>query len=459
MSVSRFLMLLVAVSFAYFKIPLKKLNKEALVNSTSTDLPTTQSMSSSLLYNYYNLQYIADIYVGSSLKWFSVLVSTTSPHLWIPSTSCIYCHASFSYFDPSTSSTYKYIGSNYKASYSFGYAKGDLSSDIFGIGDDTFIYVYDQKFILAHEDSGFDAAYFDGVLGLEYGYLSFGYPTFLDKLKAQGQISRKLFSVYLNDNYFLGSSYDGSAITFGGYDLAAYSSSSSVKYVYLDKNNGKWQLKLSKLYVEGWSISSGTFTANFDVGNGLIVAPPTEFYNITSDIALYGDCWWSGGFLNCDCGFSYSIYDYPIISFKLGSYYTFGLNPWDYFYQADSTTCILLFGMGTDSITWNLGDPFFRKYYTIFDADYAMIGFADALRYSTTALAANTSSINKIKTVDREALIQKEKSDQSGAENSTSIYYWAISGILLACLSGFIYLSYKIKRASDQGIPYHKISA
>mmetsp|Transcript_28709 Transcript_28709/g.28380 ORF Transcript_28709/g.28380 Transcript_28709/m.28380 type:complete len:211 (+) Transcript_28709:445-1077(+) len=204
--------------------------------------------------------------------------------------------------------------------------------------------IKNQNFILANQNDGFDGAFFDGVLGLEYNF-TMGYLTFFDRLHSSKQISNKIFSVYLSDNGFQGSSYDTSAITFGGYDLF-YAQNKEIKYVNLTDRAGRWSVPLSEVKLDDFIISTKPSTVFFDVGASVIYAPKTEFDNIVSKISEFGSCRHERGHFVCDCS-NYSINSYPSISFSLGmgTVDSFSLDPQNYFLKHDSY-CYLLLGVG-----------------------------------------------------------------------------------------------------------------
>mmetsp|Transcript_397 Transcript_397/g.425 ORF Transcript_397/g.425 Transcript_397/m.425 type:complete len:263 (+) Transcript_397:556-1344(+) len=262
-----------------------------------------------------------------------------------------------------------------------------------------------------------------------------------------------MFSVYLGDNDFLGSYYDGSAIIFGGYDLETYAQSSEIKYVNLHQINGKWQVQLSNLKVNNYPVSPNYFQAFIDVGTTLMHAPQAEFNSIINTIAMAGQCRVEDNWLVCDCGMYYDINNYPSISFVLGSVHSFSLEPQNYFYKY-GTSCYLLFGISPSPNAWIIGDVFLRKYYTIFDADYARMGFALAKTKKFTKLSsflgADVNPINGAK---------EQPEPQKGFQISTILFYGIISGILLGFLSGFIYLFFNIQNKNSEKFYYQKINA
>lgn len=82
-------------------------------------------------------------------------------------------------------------------------------------------------------------------MGLAFKKLSENYSTVLDNLKDQGQISSKIFSLYLGDNKVgVADTIPNSAIIFGGYDLFTYAQNSIIRYVNSFSSTGYWAASL-----------------------------------------------------------------------------------------------------------------------------------------------------------------------------------------------------------------------
>ncbi|CAG9333911.1 unnamed protein product [Blepharisma stoltei] len=460
--------LLIAASSAYIKIPLKNLAenpKQLIVENYSTNPSTVEWTPTSYLKNYINMQYFAQIYIGSPPQLFNVQISTASPWLWIPSTKCQFsCHKCSNYFDFLLSSSYKLLSQNYKIYYGAGFIRGDLSSESFSIGDNKGLFIKNQTFILVNQDGGFNDAIYDGILGLEYNSQWLKYPTFLDNLKRQGQISRKIFSVFLSDNGFSGIQSDGSAIIFGGFDLESYSENQDIQYVDLLQNNGRWQTSLSELKVDGDQITSRNSEATFGIGIGLMYAPQAEFNSIYKELSDEGDCWIENSFVLCDCGESYKLDDYPEISFVLGLDHKFTLEPQNYFYKYGSK-CYLLFGVNPIEYGWIIGDVFMRKYYTIFDADFGRIGlalaktrkFVKAVDY--VAYDKNEANLSEETFLKKsEIAYQNSNSDGISIKNADVFIYQACFLVVFGISISFICCICN-RRSDEEASYYEKIYA
>ncbi|CAG9333910.1 unnamed protein product [Blepharisma stoltei] len=458
-----FILLFTSGASAYIKIPLKSISHDSghlAMENFSTNSSMLDWAPTAYLKNYINMQYYAQIYTGSPPKLFNVHISTASPWLWIPSTECQYsCHKCSNYFECNHSSTYDLLSQNYKIHYGTGFIQGDLSSESFSIGDNKALFIKNQTFILVNQDGGFNDAIYDGILGLEYNSRWLKYPTFLDNLKQQGQISKKIFSIFLSDNGFFGNFNDGSAIIFGGFDLESFSQSQEVKYVDLFQNNGRWEVSLSDLVVSNEQVTNRHFEAHFGIGVGLIYAPQNEFNSIYKGLSKAGKCGIENSFVVCECAGDYKVEDYPSISFVLGSTHRFSLESQNYFYKYGSK-CYLLFGVNSVEYGWIIGDVFMRKYYTIFDADYGRIGLSLA---KIKKFMKNTEFL-KAGDLDDESSVQSGYGLPKILKNSYFAEANLIDAISISCsmtgiglLLGLAYYLHNKRGDIDEGF-YYKIN-
>ncbi|CAG9310015.1 unnamed protein product [Blepharisma stoltei] len=378
---------LVALAYAYLKIPLVKTSRQSLPvpNSFSSLKFSTNlygSNTTSYFENYFNVQYSGIIRLGSPPVEFKVIFDTGSSWLWVPSIECkIICHTSFNYFNTSDSSTYKPLRKKVKLVYGKGYAEGELSQDNLLIGDLQKFNVVNQTFISVWTTKDFQGLNADGILGLGFKVLSNGYNTMLDNLQEQGHIEKKIFSVYLNDNKFNSEIKPNleSAILIGGYDLATYSSEEKLKFVKVFSETGFWTVFLSNIKINEVLIPAVSFLAVIDTGTSLITVPRLDVDEIKLRIRQRGECFEENEVLICDCGDKFDISVYPDISFELGSNQKCFLSPYDYFLQVGNI-CQLLFSPSPINNIWVLGDVFIRKYYTIFDAENSQIAFSSVIK-------------------------------------------------------------------------------
>merc|ERR1711948_55035 len=166
---------------------------------------------------------------------------------------------------------------------------------------------------------------------------------------------------------------DGSVLTFGGVDETKYSGDITwVKMPALQKALGYWLVLGNGFEIDGKNLACGTIPCPMvvDSGTSIIVAPNQEFEAINKTLPP----------LKTDCS---NVASMPAITITIaGSKFTLESD----FYVlrgADSNgadTCQLgiqgLSVAATGGFLWILGDPFMRKYYSIFDRDRDRVGFA-----------------------------------------------------------------------------------
>ncbi|CAG9335619.1 unnamed protein product [Blepharisma stoltei] len=371
------LFLFVGIVLGYIKIPLEKIIKTNTVE-LSYVIPFESSIDlidlsvTSYIDNMSNKLYRGNISVGTPPIEFNVVFDTGVSWMLIPSIKCkSSCHKCDNFFNSSASSSFKSLNQEIRVDFGSWNAIGNLGSELVSTKEARELSVSDQAFISINNDKGLENLGADGILGLGYSKLSDGYPTFLDNLMHQKQISKKIFSIYISDNKY----ERESAIIFGGYDLPSYTKNEEVKYVRVLSETGYWAVLLSKLKVGKSILKSASVAAIIDSGRSMISVPKVDLEYIHKKIEDQGQCIKDSGDLICDCGTSYVIEDYPIISFTLGSEYIFTLGPEDYFLKTNKK-CQLLFSQLPISNYWILGDVFLRRYYSIFDAEKSMIGFS-----------------------------------------------------------------------------------
>jgi saccharopepsin len=123
--------------------------------------------------DYSNLQYYAEIGLGTPPQSFKVVLDTGSSNLWVPGASCTsiacFLHAKY---DATASSSYKQNGTAFGIQYGSGSVEGYISKDILEIGD---LKIKNQLFGEATKEPGLAFAFgkFDGILGLAYDTISY----------------------------------------------------------------------------------------------------------------------------------------------------------------------------------------------------------------------------------------------------------------------------------------------
>merc|ERR1712071_401419 len=175
------------------------------------------------------------------------------------------------------------------------------------------------------------------------------------------------FDGILGLGFYLGDNEDGE-LTLGGVDEARYTGEfHKVKLL----SPTYWEISLDSVDT-GSNIVSDT-TAIIDSGTSLITGPSTAVRKLAKSVGARRMP--TGQYvINCD-----KIDDMPDISFTIdGRKYT--LTGKDTVLKSGAT-CLFAFMElnlpGPTSPKWILGDVFMRKYYTMFDLENELVGFAE----------------------------------------------------------------------------------
>ena len=161
--------------------------------------------------------------IGTPAQPLSLQIDTGSSDIWTEIASSQLCKSSGSpcadtgTYDNTTSSTYKFVNSDFDIQYQDGTeAVGDYATETFGIGN---AIVTDLEFGVGTESTSTE-----GVMGIGFdtneAIVQFGikpYPNLPDQLVSQNFIQSRAFSLYLNDL-----DAQTGVVLFGGVDTARY---------------------------------------------------------------------------------------------------------------------------------------------------------------------------------------------------------------------------------------------
>lgn len=342
---------------------------EARVASARRAVLAENSLPSVSLVDVQDAEYYGEVLIGSPPQKFTVIYDSGSSNLWVPSKACNNCKKAADLYDSSKSSKYVKDGQSFALQYGTGSCNGFISKDDVTFGGVT---IDGQSFgeVTTEAADVFGTAPFDGILGLGPAAAAVDkVPMPMQMLVDQRKIAHNIFAFYLTSN---GAS--GSTITLGGTDEAFYTGDFS--YVPLAKAASLlpyWLVSASDIKVAGQSTGAcNRLTGCYmvvDTGTSVLAGPPSAMNALIGKI----------GNVNSDCSNAAAL---PTISFSMGGK-DFDLGP-DFYVlrQKDDqgkTECQLgIEGINAGVPIWILGDPFLRKYYTVWDAEQKRVGFATA---------------------------------------------------------------------------------
>merc|ERR1712187_321033 len=167
---------------------------------------------------------------------------------------------------------------------------------------------------------------------------------------------------------------DGSQITFGGVDETKFSGDITyIKMPLVQKSLGYWLVLANGFKVGDKNIACASALGcprGADSGTSVIAAPPDQLLNMNKSLPT----------VNSDCS---NVESLPVVTITLAGH-AFSLEPDFYVIRGATTNGADECQMGIQAINagtpflWILGDPFLRKYYTVFDRDENRVGFAVA---------------------------------------------------------------------------------
>jgi len=321
-------------------------------------------------------EYYGEVDIGSPAQKFTVIYDTGSSNLWIPSKSCTNCKKGGPAYDSTKSSSYKKNGQSFALQYGTGSCTGFLSQDTVALGGLTIDGgIFGE--VTKEAADVFGQAPFDGILGLGPAAAAIDkVPMPMQMLVEQGKIEKNIFSMYLASGQ-----EKGSTLVLGGTDTSFYTG--DFTYVPVSKAAKilpYWLVSASDIKVGGHSIKQCNWLTGcymvVDSGTSVIAGPPKAMDVLTKQI----------GTVNQDCS---NLDKLPTVSFRLGGK-DFDLGPEFYVIKVSEggkDQCQLgIQGINAGVPIYILGDPFLRKYYTVWDAEQNRVGFATAKKPANTVV-------------------------------------------------------------------------
>ncbi|KAM3306874.1 cyprosin isoform X1 [Capsicum chacoense] len=251
------------------------------------------------LKNYMDVQYFAEIGIGSPPQYFAVVFDTGSSNLWVPSSKCIFSIGCYlrSRYRSRLSTTYTKIGKRCKIPFGTRSVRGLFSQDNVKVGSS----VVNQQVFTEVTREGFFTflhARYDGVLGLGFQDVAEGRvtPVWYNML-LQHIVTQPIFSFWLNRDP---KSRLGGEILFGGVDCTHFRGQHTFVPV---AQNGYWEIEIGDLFIGNNSTGfcRGGCPAIVDTGTSFLAGPTTILTQINHAIG-------AEGFVSMECKTVFSNY-------------------------------------------------------------------------------------------------------------------------------------------------------
>jgi hypothetical protein len=351
-------------------IPLKRRQPNLVFSQTMA-----KTRSSSMSKVVHASEYYGEISVGG--QPFLVVFDTGSGNLLLPSTSCSddAC-TSHKRFNPKKSTSAVQIAF---ADHPDDAVKPDGDRDVvtitFGTGETSGVFVKDNicvgdicakgNFVAStsESDEPFSLVPFDGILGLALPQMSEGDSfNLVDCMIKQKVLKENLFSVF-----FGATDEEPSEISFGEYKPERFTGEIVWAPVTMA---GYWQVAMDDVTLDqkDQKLCGDRCQVAVDTGTSLLAGPSDIINTLIDKIDVNSDC--------------SNYHKLPKLGFKVGST-LLELEPVDYVDRdLDANECSV--GLMTLDVPppkgplFIFGDPFLRKFYTIFDRENLRVGFSPA---------------------------------------------------------------------------------
>jgi len=342
------------------------------------------------------IDYVGELTVGSPPQKFRVIFDTGSGALLVPSKRCTESAACLNHrlYDANASSTSSQVAwlENATAApanafyretlhnaFGSGEAYGQLARDNVCLGEGLCGLA---NFVenLEETDKPFQTARWDAVLGLAPGISPAKAYNLLDTLWAEHTLPRPFFAFWLGRGL-----QDGAEVMFGDFDESRMTT--PLKWVNVS-DVGYWQISLADLTVGGEALNlgcacEGCCQAVLDSGSSVMMGPSFVVGLLQKRLNVSENC---------------TNRTFPTLGFKLkdsaGKTHHLEMQADDYMDRetdaGDDYCWAHLMPMGDTGRgpIFVLGMPFLRKFYTVFDIERKMIGFADAKQPEETTVNA-----------------------------------------------------------------------
>jgi len=308
--------------------------------------------------------YWGSMTIGSPPQDFKVIFDTGSGNLIVPSSECngAGCKPHHKYTKSASNSAMAVTNENGESSSEITFGTGQISGDFFKdqmcIGENM---CFEGNFIAATQESTepFQEIPFDGIMGLGFKDLSMGAGfNIVDDLQAKGNLPGGQFSFYLTDG-------GDSEVTFGGYRPEYLAS--DIVYAPV-KVESWWQVGMDDICFNNipQKLCDGDCEVAVDTGTSMLAGPSDLVDKLSNKVNVKDDC--------------SNFNELPNLGFQMGNK-VLNLKPDDYVDRDGSSCSFSLMALDVPppkGPVFIFGDPFLRRFVTIFDRAQSRVGFAVA---------------------------------------------------------------------------------
>lgn len=273
-----------------------------------------------------------------------------------------------------------------------GEIQGSFAHDKLCLGNSGFCTPTNFIVTTMETDQPFESCSFDGIMGLAFNDLSMG-PGFnlMDDFVTAKSLPSNKFSVYLTDD-------GGSEITFGGYKK---SQAASEPFWVPVSHESYWEVNIDDIAFD--NVPKGLCKdcrVAVDTGTSMLAGPSDVIAELSSKLDLKSDC------SNFD--------DLPLLGFQIGDR-VLNLAPEDYVDKGDGSCELALMQLDVPpprGPIFVFGDPFLRRFLTIYDKDGPQVGFALSKDTSRSDLLGSVHG-GPLALLEDEQQMQEEEEDEN----------------------------------------------
>lgn len=332
--------------------------------------------------------YWGTISLGTPKQEFKVIFDTGSGNLIVPKDTCDGpgCNPHKKYSPHASSTGAAVVNERGESSTEISFGTGDISGDYY---KDQFCIApnlcTEVRFVAstAQSPSPFADTPFDGILGLGFNDLSMGeHFNIVDDLNAKGSLPSGTFAVYLTDDF-------NSEITFGGYKPEQVASD----IVWSDVvRESYWQVGVDDITFNNaeTGLCHGGCQVAVDTGTSMLAGPSDLVEQLSNKLNAKEDC--------------SNFHDLPTIGFKIKNK-VLNLSPDDYMDKSSGDCSFSVMSLDVPPPKGPLfifGDPFLRRFVTIYDRNGPRVGFAVA-KHGDLDSAQAAKIISDVKGTGKEA--------------------------------------------------------